>query len=191
MSSFHSHLRRLSRQLRAGWKFLLSFRKHEWNLEDYPVSIRKQATSHNQPTGLPRRWKLNPYHASLINWEAVSGSGETESEARANLRARFENEKAKQSLPRPGKHVPITFASQSRVLSHQALAEDLLMRVFEIQEAWISDESSLWDFCMDETLDEPLRKIREIYHVDVSDIQSANLADILDRIARPNLNGSR
>jgi hypothetical protein len=49
--------------------------------------------------------------------------------------------------------------------------------------AWISDESSLWDFHHDETNDALISKIDEVYGVDVSDIQSARLTEILERIA--------
>jgi hypothetical protein len=48
--------------------------------------------------------------------------------------------------------------------------------------AWISDESSLWDFHEDETNESLTDKIRHIYGVDVSDISSGNLANIFDRI---------
>jgi hypothetical protein len=56
-------------------------------------------------------------------------------------------------------------------------------RVLRLDWAWISDESSLWDFHHQETNAALVAKIREVYGVDVSDIESANLADILDRIA--------
>ncbi len=41
--------------------------------------------------------------------------------------------------------------------------------------AWISDESSLWDFHSNETDDALIAKIKELYGVDVSDIASARL----------------
>lgn len=63
------------------------------------------------------------------------------------------------------------------------LADDFVRRVLDIDGAWISDESSLWDFHHKETNAALVAKIREIYGVDVSDIESGNLADILDRIA--------
>jgi hypothetical protein len=46
-----------------------------------------------------------------------------------------------------------------------------------------SDESSLWDFHSSEDNQEFIAKIREIYGVDVSDVESARLWQILDRIA--------
>ena len=49
--------------------------------------------------------------------------------------------------------------------------------------AWISDESSLWDFHTDDTNEKLWAKILEVYGVDVSDIESARLSEILNRIA--------
>ena len=56
-------------------------------------------------------------------------------------------------------------------------------RVLELKWAWISDESSLWDFHQDETNDPLVSRIKELYDVDVSDIRSARLSEILERIA--------
>ncbi len=49
--------------------------------------------------------------------------------------------------------------------------------------AFVSDESSLWDFHTGETNKVLIAKIKDPYGVDVSDIESGNLAMILDRIA--------
>jgi hypothetical protein len=90
-------------------------------------------------------------------------------------------------LPRPGVHIPIEFAPQERVNAHSGLAEDFIHRVLGLSSAWISDKSSLWDFHFEETNDALLAKIREIYGVDVSDIESAKLCEILERIAQSRL----
>jgi len=63
------------------------------------------------------------------------------------------------------------------------LADDFIRRVLQLDWAWVSDESRLWDFHHLETNAAIVAKIREVYGVDVSDIESANLTDILDRIA--------
>ena len=86
-------------------------------------------------------------------------------------------------MPRPGTRVPVQFAAQERVSAHPELAEDFVRRVLELEWAWISDESSLWDFHWDETNDALYAKIEEVYGVDASDIKSAKLSEILDRIA--------
>jgi hypothetical protein len=47
----------------------------------------------------------------------------------------------------------------------------------------ISDQSSLWDFHSEETNNALIEKISQVYGVDVSDIESAKLCEILERIA--------
>ena len=111
------------------------------------------------------------------------GDGETEIEALEKLRENFESHKRTgKKLPRPGTRVPIEFAARDRLARHAKLQEDFVRRVLDIQWAWISDESSLWDFHKDETNAQLVEKILTIYRVDVSDISSGNLADIFDRI---------
>jgi hypothetical protein len=122
-----------------------------------------------------------------VNW-GLAGGGNTETEALQCLEknlatAKMERASSGISLPRPGKRVPIQFASQERVSAHPELAEDFAHRVLGLDWAWISDESSLWDFHHDETNDALISKIDEVYGVDVSDIQSARLTEILERIA--------
>jgi hypothetical protein len=95
------------------------------------------------------------------------------------------DEKAKdgKKLPRPGTHVEIEFASRERVNAYAELAEDFVRRVLNLDWAFISDESSLWDFHSSDDNQDLVAKINEVYGVDVSDIQSAKLWQILDRIA--------
>ena len=66
---------------------------------------------------------------------------------------------------------------------HLDLAQDFIQRVLELDWAWTSDESSLWDFHTEETNDRLNAKIMGIYGVDVSDIKSGNLSEIFERIA--------
>jgi hypothetical protein len=115
----------------------------------------------------------------------MSGSADTRQGALEELRKNFYRFKAtKPSLPRPGTKVPIEFADSGRVGRHSELAKDFVKRVLDIDWAWISDESSLWDFHGDETNKALTDKIRRIYGVDVSGISNGNLADIFDRIAQ-------
>lgn len=175
---------RLRNQISASWKWLSSFRKRDWELNDYPVQIRKQQVNDE---ALPERLKPKPYTASIIKW-GVAASGDTREEALLNLRASFQITKEAKKLegkplPRPGISVPIEFASQDLVSKNPDLAEDFVRRVLELEWAWISDESSLWDFHSDETNDRFYSKVEVLYGIDVSDIESAKLWEILDRIA--------
>jgi len=46
----------------------------------------------------------------------------------------------------------------------------------------VTDESSLWDFPGEETNGEYHQKIAGVYGIDISDIESGNLAQIFKRI---------
>jgi hypothetical protein len=167
------------------WKYCLSFRKRDWSLDDYPVRIRK-----NQPLDLDlgARFKAEPYLAQVMKWWALSGGGDTPQQAKAALADAFNSAKAEllqrgRLLPRPGTPVPIEFAPQERINRDPDLKGDFVRRVIGLEEVWISDESSLWDFHTEETNDSMVKKVMEIYGVDVSDIESGNVAQILERIA--------
>jgi hypothetical protein len=175
---------RVEDRLQAAWKFCRSLFKKDWEFSDYPVVIREHEVD---PTYIGTRLKQHRYIASMVNW-GLSGSGDSTGEALQQLEKTFASVKAeraiaKRQLPRPGVHVPIEFASQERVSAHPDLADDFVRRVLNLDWAWISDESSLWDFHHDETNHILIAKINEVYGVDVSDIQSAKLTEILERIA--------
>ena len=172
-------------RVRAAWKLSLSLLKQDWELPDYPVAMREHELD---PDYAGTRLKQHRYTASIVNWWVVTGGGDTEREAlqeleKAFARVKSERAKAKQRLPRPGKHVPIEFASQQRVGAHPELADDFIRRVLNLDWAFISDGSSLWDFHHAETNAALIARIKEVYGVDVSDIESAKLSEILERIA--------
>jgi hypothetical protein len=77
----------------------------------------------------------------------------------------------------------IEFAPQEKIGVHESLAQDFLLRIFDIEGAWISDESILWDFQRGASDAETFERIKQIYGVDVSDIKSGNVSLILNRIA--------
>lgn len=154
--------------------------KHEWTIDDYPIRVwRLPVTGPSSES----RLKALRWTARVFNWPGMSGNANSKLEALEELRKNFDRFKAtKPSLPRPGTKVPIEFAASERVGQHSELAKDFVKRVLDIDWAWISDESSLWDFHGDETNESLTDKIRRIYGVDVSDLSSGNLADIFDRI---------
>jgi hypothetical protein len=166
------------------WKLCLSVGKFDWELDDYPVVIRQQEIdSKHRGT----RFEQRPYNAFIVNW-GLTGGGDSERDALEALREHFATAKAERSrsgmpLPRPGTRVPVQFSSRERVNAHPELTEDFVHRVLELEWAWISDESSLWDFHQQETNDSLISRIKELYDVDVSDIKSARLSEIQERIA--------
>ena len=175
----------LENQIRAAWKWSLSLLKRDWTLSDYPISIREHAIDQAY---VGTRLKQHRYWASIVNWWVIGGGGDKKEEALEQLQKSFaaENErraKERKRLPRPGTHVPIEFASRQRVDAHPELTEDFVRRVLNLDGAWISDESSLWDFHASDDNRALIAKINEVYGVDVSDIESAKLCEILERIA--------
>jgi hypothetical protein len=168
----------------ARWKMLLSYRKRDWELRDYPVWIRKQDST---PVPADSRFKSVAFWASIINWH-ISGFGDTPADAIQDLgkafnRIKMEKLLAGEPLHRPGRDVPIKFASQDRIEAHAELAEEFVQKVLGHDWAWISDESSLWDFHTEETNHALFQEIQRVYGVDVSDIESAKIWEILDRIS--------
>jgi len=154
-------------------------------MPDYPIAVRKHGVD---ASSVGTRLKEHKYTAQIVNWWVISGGGDTKAEALQELRKRFATMKAERAkdgkqLPRPGVHVPIEFASRKRVDAHAELAEDFIRRVLNLDWAWISDDSSLWDFHSFDSNQELIAKINEVYGGDVSDIQSEKLWQILDRIA--------
>ena len=171
--------------IRAWWKCFLSLFKRDWNLSDYPITVRKHEIN---PDYVGTRLKQHRYSAQIVNWLAVIGNGDTEEEALQDLQKHFSVTKAERGkrgtkLSRPGAHVEIAFASRERVDAHAELAEDFIRRVLNLDWALISDESSLWDFHTSDDNQALIVKINEVYGVDVSDIESAKLWQIFDRIA--------
>jgi len=177
--------RRVWNQVHAAWKWTTSFRKREWELADYPIEIRTQEPD---LTLRPSRLKLHGFVASIVNWD-LTGSGDTRESAIEDLLHNFQSARAArrkdgEPIPRPGAKVPLSFASREHINAHKGLSEDFTRRVLGFPWAFISDESSLWDFHEEETNDALLAKIVEVYGVDVSDIESAKLCEIFERIAQ-------
>jgi hypothetical protein len=169
----------------AGWKWFLSLFKKDWEVSDYPISVREHEID---PSYVGTRLNQHRYTAQIVNWWVITGEGDTKAEALQELRKRFATTKVERTkdgkqLPRPGAHVPIEFASSKGVDAHAELVEEFIRRVLNLDWAWISDESSLWDFHSSDDNQELIAKINEVYGVDVSDIESAKLGQILDRIA--------
>lgn len=171
-------------RLLAGWKWLLSFTKSEWLFEDYPIAVQRQIHDDDE---VPSRLKPVAVSAAIVNWWVLSGSGDTPEAAVSDLKQNFSRQvDARRSegkrMPRPGSHVPLEFASTENVDAHSELADDFIRRVLELDWAFISDESSLWDFHDEDTNDRLISKIKEVYGVDVSAVKSAKLCEILDLI---------
>jgi hypothetical protein len=168
--------RRISDGVRTGWKRLLSYRKQDWGFRDYPIVVRVQR---DVPIA-------DRYWARILGWN-IDETADSREEAIRKLEVLFESRKAlklesREPVPRPGTRVSIQFASSARVDSHGSLKQDFIQRVLKVEWAFISDETELIHFTGDQDTSEFVERIREVYGVDVSDIESGSVSEILDRI---------
>lgn len=170
----------LSRQTRARIAWLTSFLKLNWRFEDYPIDYIDQGESSPDTVERLRRFR---WRADLINWYAVSGLGDTKELALADAKQKFASWKATGGkIWRPGTGPGIVFAASTDVDRHPELRDDFIRQVLRLEWAWITDESSLWDFHENQTNDEYYSRIFDVYGTDVSDIEGAKLNLILARI---------
>ena len=163
------------RSLQALWKRVLSFSKSQWQLEDYPIEIRFQRHDPNH-TAVPK------YLARIVNWWTLNGFGETEDDARQDLRRAFDEYAANNMLPRPGAKVPIKLASADRILNHADLAIDFFPAILrlEFQDCFVSDESCLMDFGGEWS--NYCARVLLRYKVDISDLEPGNFISVFERI---------
>jgi hypothetical protein len=162
-------------------KYVLSFRKKDWELHDYPIFVRHQEAGESTD-----RFKLIPWTVQIRHWFQMSGDGDSLEGAQKKLEAKFSEYKTNNpKLPRPGTSVPIEFASSEEIDKYPDLLDDFLRKIlgFTSGPIFVSDQSSLWDFCVDENLNEYFDKILHVYHVDARDIEDANLVKILNKIS--------
>jgi hypothetical protein len=177
---------RLRRNVLAIWKYCLSFGKREWDFADYPVDLVRQIEEGAEQKG-PEWRKIPEFRADIVNWHRVSGVGNTPEEALQNLESEFiKKADGTDPLPRPGKKVPIDlqFATTIRIDANRELADRFIREVLGYEWAFISDESSLWDFTDEDSLDLFYLKIRNLYGVDISGLENPSMAEILETIAR-------
>jgi hypothetical protein len=168
--------------VKAVRKYLLSFTKSDWQLSDYPLRFRRQKHDPGECYG---RLKLPAWSVQVINWWQLGGSGDTKEEAYLGLKATFEKLKAEGAvLPRPGTGLPIVLAPSDEVANHTIIAADFFEKILGIdyRNCFISNESSLWDFHMEESNDHLNRKIQDVYGVDISDVDNAKLVKIFERL---------
>jgi len=170
--------------LKAFSKYILSFFKTDWTLEEYPVRFRHFRVDESEA-----RRRLTPalWMAQVINWPLMFGHGQTQEEAYADLKRHFEEYKGgSKALPRPGTKVrpAIELAPTVEIEQYELLANEFFEKILAMNynECLVTDESSLWDFHSEETNEEYQRRILEVYGTDVSDIESGNLVRIFERI---------
>lgn len=146
------------------YKWGMSFLKSDWTIDDYPVRFKEQGK--DDPT-VPR------WYAQIINWWVLTGLGETKDEAyrklSENLLAAREH---RGQLPRPGTGLPIDFESGNELEKNWGIASRIIGEVlgFDPEGIFVSDGSSLWDFCENDDITEYQRRVKDIFGIDVSHI---------------------
>lgn len=159
-----------------------SFLRSSWRLEDYPLILVEQQTF---VSDLPERVRAKRWRIDIAGWTAMFGLGDSIEEAEADLRTRFQTHiDQREKCLRPGrKRGGMEFASTNQVDKNSDLLQPFISDVLQLRCAFISDDSSLWDFHEDADNGVYYQRIRDLYGVDVSDIEGARIADILQRIA--------
>jgi hypothetical protein len=168
-------------KIRALQKYLFSFLKIDWDINDYPIRYKFQTAIDDQST--PKDSPI-PWHAQIINWWVLSGLGNTKEEAFNELHKNFINYKAANVLPRPGIKVPVQFASSNEIDSFEHIAVKFFNEILDLDyyNCFISDGSSLWYFEDSNSIEHYYKKINDIYGIDISDIEDGNLVEIFRRI---------
>jgi hypothetical protein len=164
--------------LKAFYKYLISFFKTNWAIEDYPLRCRIQKITDEN-----FRWLVQ-----VINWWVLCGLGKTKEIAMNDLKNNFGSlVKTKRHKPRPGVKVPIEFASRKKLETYNELPDDFLEKILGIKKSspvFASDESSLWDFTGNDTLNKYYDKIENIYKLDLRYIKDGNILEILEKIKK-------
>ena len=83
----------------------------------------------------------------------------------------------------------VPFAPRRRLDAHIELEEEFVHLILGIPWAMLTDFSKLSHFEPELKRTEVLERIQIVYGVDVSDIESGNIADLLDRIATSKAGG--
>ena len=165
-------------------KYMLSYLKRDWELQDYPIRFWHQSPPDDYDVS--DNWVFFPWHAQIINWGEICGFGNTKGEAYSDLVKIFSELKSElkiegRTLPRPGTRPPLVFASAAEVEKLDSIATDFFDKILDLNyaECFISDQSNLSDF---DNIDILVKRIYEVYKVDVSDVEYGNLVEVFGRI---------
>jgi hypothetical protein len=168
------------RFMRSIIKYILSFRKRDWGLGDYPITVRNQEAVPLKDASL----RIVPWIVQIPYWIRMVGYGDTRGEAYADLARKFNEYKGMgNKLPRPGTKVPLEVAPRVNISPFDHIAPGFFESILgmDYKNILITDGSSLWDFHWGEP-EEMFDKVRNAYGVDISDIDDGNLAHIFKRI---------
>ncbi|MBV9671001.1 MAG: hypothetical protein JOZ43_08610 [Acidobacteriales bacterium] len=165
---------------RSIWKWLISFGKRSWDIDDYPISVVQQdSTDPNVPA----------YRAYINEW-LLMGFGETRECALENLSKNFDSfvHSKPGRLPRPGTSLPWQdyLAPHDQIDGHSRTVVRYLEIVLKVDTSgpfFVSDDTTLDDFVHGDTdVAFFVSKTKEMFGVDISDIPDKSLLRICERI---------
>ena len=82
-------------------KYAASFFKRQWQLEDYPLEVWQQWPGYDAG-----ETAKTVFVARISGWPAITGAGDSEAAAIADLRRQLDGHRALGgTLPRPGTHI--------------------------------------------------------------------------------------
>lgn len=159
------------KQLKATYKYLLSFLKTKWEFDDYPLETWANPNAQQEDI---------KFGAKFTNWSTFVAHGSSFPEAIENLRKNLKEYAKDNVLPRPGSKVPIQFAESNRIEENKEIAIDFFDKIIGINyyDCFISDYSSLIDFDLDD--EDTLEKIKAEYGIEPKG--DLFLADIFEEI---------
>ena len=157
--------------LLSATKFVLSFRKREWELSDYPVRVRHFEASE----GTSAAWV-----ASIVRWSLV-GFGPTREAALHQLGENLATAKREGRHPRPGSRPPIEFAGADNLARHGDAAYEFVEQVTGITPMFMSDGTSLTDFADGDELEAVRRKVSILHGLEAASIIEEPLWKVLDK----------
>ena len=161
-------------------KWMTSFFKKDWQVQDYPLYYREQNTSIPE---IPR-WEVH-----IIKWWQMSGLGNTKDEAIADLEKSLTQYKIDQPLPRPGSHQETLFASSEKIEEYWPIANLIVSEILghNTEEMVITDQTSLHHLTDKAEYKVCLQDIKDAFGVDVSHIESGNLVEVCECVIRHRL----
>jgi len=163
----------LSQFISCYFKYLLSYTKKEWAIDDFP--LRYNGKNNVDSTDPNQAWSVQ-----VIKWPTMIGVGPTKAAAYKNLEENFKlYGAANETLPRPGKEVPISFANTDQIFQLEDVAEDFFPAIlgYDFHGVFVSDESSVFDFGEDET--ETISAINSRYGLQLTTLGDGNIVHIL------------
>lgn len=177
--------------LKAIIKRLKSYSQTDWEFSDYPTKTWTNPNAGEEKIA---------FGAGIINWSGMVGHGSSPDKALIALEESFQLYKDNNDdLPRPGKKVPLKFASSEQMDKYEKIAVDFFNKVLDLDyyDGFYSDHSILsyfepWEDLekIEDVRNEIIKRTLLHYNVDITDIYNEALWMILDKIEKENENAS-